>query len=414
MTDQFVKAGSTVKLGRVEGDLSVGRRATIKPESGGRVFVTGTARFEGEVTIDSDFVCQSMRVEGKGFGPGGDVRINGSLQVEGRADIDASARVSGPVRAGDLDVGGHFRSLQLSTNRLRIGGHLEARGALEAKEVDVGGHMTVVGEVKIDNLRVGGHAKIGGGSISGDVRIRGHFDTSKKLAFGRMETYGNTVLPPGSSGERLAILGRVEFDGDSFCRELEVTGTAKSRGKLSAENFSLKGNLIASGGVQVSKRFQVWGTADVGGTLACGTLAVGGKLVADEASAAERIDVVGEAGTNRGLKSATVVVGKGSKVAGPIYAENADVGSDADLGSIWGLPWWRGMLGRLTTVEDVHGGTIRIRSQSRAGRIFGKIVEMEEGAMAEEVVYTDQIKLPRRYFLTKPPRKVEELPDHPI
>jgi cytoskeletal protein CcmA (bactofilin family) len=378
------------------------------------VVVTGRAHFEGEVIIESDFECQSMRVEGKGFGPGGDIRIRGSLLVEGDADIDASARVSGSVRAGDLDVGGHFRSGRLSTNRLRVGGHLETHGTLEAKEVDVGGHMTVLDEVKIDNLRVGGHVKIGGGSVSGDSRIRGHFTTSKKLTFGRLETYDNTVLPPGSTGERLAVLGRVEFDGDSFCRELEVTGTAKARGKLSAENVNLKGNLFASGNLQISKRLQVWGGADIGGALACETLGVGGKLVVDSVSASNRTDIAGEVRAEHGVKSAIVVVGKGSKVTGPIYAKNADIGGEADLGSVWGLPWWRWTLGRPTTVEDVHGGTVKVRSHSRAEHIFGKTVELEDGAMAEEIVYTDQIRLPSKCFLTKPPRKVEDLPEQSV
>jgi len=413
MAEQFVRAGSTVKLGKVDGDLIAGRRATIKAESG-RVAVTGKAHFEGDVIIDGDFECQSMRVEGKGFGPGGDVRINGSLTVEGGADIDASARVTGPVKAGDLDVGGHFRSGMLDTDRLRVGGHLETRGSLYANEVDVGGHMTVLDEVKICNLRVGGHAKIGGGSVTGDARVRGHFTTSKKFTFGRLETYGNVVLPSGSTGERLTALGRVEFEGDSFCKDLEVTGTANARDSLSAENINLKGKLFVLGDLRVSKGFQVWGEARISGALACQTLGVGGKLVADSASASDRTVIAGEVLVGHGLKSATVVVGKGSKVAGPIFAASVEVGSDADLGSVWGLPWWRGALGRLTTVADVHGGSIMIRSNSRGGRILGRTIEMEEGAAAEEIVYTDQIKLHGRYHLSKPPRKVEQLPDNPV
>ncbi|HXY56426.1 MAG TPA: hypothetical protein VEH01_02320 [Nitrososphaerales archaeon] len=407
-----MKAGSKAPLGRVDGDLRVGRGATIRVGTGSKVVVTGRAHFEGDVTIDGDFECQSMRVEGKGFGPGGDVRVNGDLGVEGSADIDASARVTGSVKAGDLDVGGHLKSGRLVTNRLRVGGHLEARGTLVATEVDVGGHMTVLEEVEIGNLRVGGHAKIGGGSVRGDARIRGHFIASKKIAFGRLETYGNVTLPSGSSGERLASLGRVDFAGESSCKELEVTGTAKARGTLTVENIDLKGNFLASGDLLASKRVQVWGSADIGGALTCETLGVGGKLVAVSATASNRVDIAGEVRTNRGLKSATVVVGKGSRIIGPIYAESTDIGGDVDLGSVWGLPWWRGTLGRLTAVEDIHGGNVTIRPHSRAGRIFGRRIEMGEGAIADEVVYTDLIKLPGRHLLTKPPRKVEELPGH--
>ena len=403
-----------MRLGRVEGDLSVGRNSTIRPESGGKVIVTGEARFEGGTSIECDFECRSMRLEGKGFGPGGDVKINGGLMVTESADIDASMSVSGPVEAGDLDVGGHFRSGQAKTNRLRVGGHLETHGRLEAEEVDVGGHMTVLGEVKIGNLRVGGHAKIGGGSVDGDIRVRGHFSTSKKLSFGRLEVYGSMALASESAGERLSALGKVEFEGDFSCRELEVTGTVKARGVLTAETINLKGNLTGAGNLLVSKGLQVWGAADVAGTLTCEILTVGGKLVAERISATKRVDIAGEVRTHSGLKSPTVVVAKGSKISGPIYAESADIGGEGDLGSVWGVPWWRGATGRPTTVEGVHGGHVTIRLRSRAGAVSGSTVQLEDGATAEEILFTDQVKLADKYFLTKPPRKVEELPDPPF
>lgn len=415
MTDRFVRAGSTEELGRVEGDLRVGRKATIKAESGGRVVsVAGRARFDGPVTIDCGFECRSMRVEGKGFGPAGDIKINGNLVVEESAALDATVKVAGSVMAETLDVAGHLRSGELSSRRLRVGGHLEVRGGLTAEEVDVGGHMNAHGEVKINNLRVGGHAKMGGGSVSGEIRVRGHFSTTKKLAFGHLQTFGNTVIPGGSTGERLSAMGRIEFDGDTSCRELEVTGGARVRGELSAESVNLKGNLDASGDFRVSRRFQVWGSVRISGALGCETLDVGGKLVAERASVADRASIAGEVRTSRGLKARSVDAGRGSKVSGPIFAESVDVGSEMDLGSVWGLPWWRGTLGRPTTVGDVHAGEVVIRARSRAGRIFGRTVELEEGVMAEEVVYTGEVKLPQKYFLTKHPRKVDSLPEPPF
>jgi len=375
--------------------------------------VAGRAYFDGPVTIDCDFHCRSMRIEGRGYGPAGDVKINGNLAVDEGADLDANVRVKGSVRAGTLDVAGHLRSGLLSAHRLRVGGHLEVRGELEADEVDVGGQMTAY-EVKINNLRVGGHAKVGGGSIRGEIRVRGHFSSTKKLTFGRLQTFGNAALPEGSTGEKLSAMGRVEFEGDASCRELEVTGSAKARGELSAENVDLKGSLVASGDLRVSKRFQVWGSADISGALTCEALDVGGKLVAGRAMVTTRTSVAGEVRTSGGLKSKSVVVGKGSKVTGPIFAESVDVGSETDLGSAWGLPWWWGTLGRPTSVGDVHGGEVMIRARSRADRIFGGTVELGEGAMAEEVIYMEQVKLPQKYFLTKPPKKVGSLPGSPL
>jgi cytoskeletal protein CcmA (bactofilin family) len=408
-----VKQGTTARLGRVEGELKVGRNATIRAETGRKVVVTEGAYLEGPATIDCDFECKTMRVEGRGYGPAGDVTINGDLTVHERADIDASVRVKGAILAGDLDIGGHMNSGPLTTRRLRVGGHLKMVGRLEADEVDVGGHMTVPAEVKIRNLRVGGHTTVEGGAITGDIRVRGRFTTTKKLSFGRLEVFGNTSFPAGCSGERLSAIGTVVFDGDASCKELEVTGTARVKGDLTTDNVEVKGKLEVSGRIRASQKIRAWGTVETNGDIQCDSLGVGGKLVADCVSAAERTDITGELRTLRGLKTKTVVVGRGSKVSGPIVAQQVDVGSDADLGSFWGLPWWRGNFGRTTTVEDIHGNEVRVWGNSRARCIFGETVVMEEGSMAEEVVYTKEVRLPvhKKYFLTKPPVKTEKLPD---
>ncbi len=62
MTDQVVKRGETVKLGRVEGDLHVGRKATIKADSGGKVVVTGDIVFDGGATVDCSLECNAVDV----------------------------------------------------------------------------------------------------------------------------------------------------------------------------------------------------------------------------------------------------------------------------------------------------------------------------------------------------------------
>ena len=415
MPDQSVKAGDAAKLGKVEGDLSVGRNATIKAESGSKVTVTGRASFEGPVTIDCDFECQSMRVVGRGFGPGGDLRVNGSLAVEGTADIDASARVSGAILAQDVDVGGHLKSGQITTRRLRVGGHLEAHGRIEADAVDVGGHMTATAEVKIHDLRVGGHARIGGGTITGEIKVRGHFTTTKKLTFGQLQVFGNARLPGGSGGDRLSSVGRVEFEGDASCRELVITGTMRVAGDCTAGDAQVKGALHVSQALRVSRRIEVWGAADVRDAIHCEVMQVGGRVVASSITSSGRTDVAGEVRTEEGLKAGSVVVGKGSKVTGPIIAATVEVGKDVDLGSPWGLPWWRGSLGRTASVGDIYGKEVKIGANAHAKRIFAESVVIEEGGMADEVTYTKELKLPssKKYFLAESPVKTETLPPPP-
>jgi len=414
MSDIIIKEGETIRLGTVDGNLRVGKNARIEAESGRKIVVAGIAQFEGRVTIDCDFECQEMRLEGRGWGPGGDVAVNGDLEVHESADLNASVRVAGGIVAGDLDIGGHLKSGPVKSRRVRVGGHLETEGTLASGDVDVGGHMTVRDGVALSNLRVGGHAKIGGGTISGETRVRGHLTTVKPLTFGSMQVYGHVILPAGSSGARLVALGKVVFEGDANCSELDVIGDAKINGGCNSEDVEVKGGMEVKRDMRVTGKFRVFGTAGIRGTIDCGALGVSGKLEAERIKADEKVDIVGEVNTTRGAKSVSVAVGKGSRVTGPLIGDQVVIGKEMDFGSAWGLPWWRNALGRTTNVEDVYGSSVKIGLNSRARRVFGDAVELESGAMAEEVSYTKALKLANDYHLTNPPAKIAKLPDRPF
>jgi cytoskeletal protein CcmA (bactofilin family) len=414
LPDLFVGAGETAKLGRVEGNLKVGKNARLRAESGRKILVAGAVDLGGRVTIDCDFECRSMRLEGRGWGPGGDVVVNGDLVVQETADLDASLRVTGGIVAGTLDVGGHLRSGPLTSKRLRVGGHLEISGKLQSGDVDVAGHTTVRGEVTLENLRVGGHAKLRGGAIAGEVRVRGHLTVDTPLRFGRAQVYGNTVLPAGSSGDRLSALGRVEFEGDADCREFEITGSARVGGDCNSEEVEVKGALDVEGSAHVANKLRVFGAADVRGAVECDALGVSGRLNAEATTAGDFIDIVGEVNTIRGARAKTITVGKGSKVFGPLIGEQVEIGREMDFGSAWGLPWWRANLGGKTIAGDVYGKSVKIGANSRVKRVFGEVVELENGCIADEVNYTKEVRLPAKFFLTKEPRKVETIPVSPL
>ncbi|MGA2663472.1 MAG: polymer-forming cytoskeletal protein [Nitrososphaerales archaeon] len=413
MTDCEVRAGTTATLGTVEGELRAGRNVTIRAQSGGRVVVTGGATFEGAAAIGCDFECRSMRVEGRGYGPGGDVAVRGDLTVHERADINASTRVAGDVRADDLDVGGHFRSRSLTARRARVGGHMTVEGALKAESVDVGGHAKVGGAVDLVNLRVGGHAEIGGGKITGEIKVRGHLRTSKELSFGEVEVFGSLRLPAGSGGHRLKAIGTVEFEGDARCDELEVSGTARVRGDLAAESIEVRGRLSVSGSIRVVKKLRVYGTVDATGAIQCETLGVLGRLTAEHVTAAGHVDIAGEVNTAAGLKAGSVLVGRSSRVTGPLVGGEVEVGRETDFGSMWGLPWWRSAVGGTTRVEDLYGTTVRIWPNSSVGRVFGEVVELREGTVARRITYTSDLKLSGGR-VHDPPVKAEKLPDPPL
>ena len=412
MPDFQVQPGETVLLDRVEGELTVGKRARIKARNGKIVVVTGGAYFDGSAKIYCSFECESMRARGRGYGFGANIVVSGDLTVHGGIDVDASLKVDETLNADDVDVGGHLKCKSVVSRDVRVGGHMVTSGSLEAKSVAVGGHLAVPGSVKLSNLHVGGHAKVGGGVISGDIRIRGHFTVGSKLEFGDLKTFGHVRLPPKSKGEKLLAFGGTEFLGDAFCRITQVKGTVKVAGDYAAESIEIDGKLEVMGSLNVAKGLEVYGTAKVKRRVECGTIVVTGKLIADSAHVKGQADLEGEVKVARALKGGSIRVRKGSKVAGPLVGEEIEIGRTT---SSHGLRWGGNMIriGRMTDVQDIHGGVVRIGSYSRAKRVLAEVIEMDEGSIADQVVYTKDIKLPANYHLNKPPRKVSALPEFP-
>ena len=401
-------------MGRVDGGLRVGRNATIRAESDGKVVVANGAYFECPVTIACDFECKSMKVEGKGFGPAGDVIVRGDLEVKGDAELDASVEIEGDVTAERLDIGGHLECRSVTSKMVRVGGHLTMRGNLKSDDVDVGGHMRVHGQVDIANLRGGGHAEIGGGTIRGEIKVRGHFETKEKLAFGSINVFGEMKLPAGSTGDRLTALGKVKFEGDASCKVMEVNGVAVVNGDCSVESIKVNGKLFVDGSLAISEKAEIFGSAEARGKTECGALAVGGRLVSDSIVSRSHAEVAGEVRTARGLKAKSVQIGTGSRVNGPIIGETVEIGKGLDLGGFWAhATTWRSV-GRPTRVDDVYGKEVTIDRYSRAKRIFAQVVKMQGGSMADEVSYTDEADVPPGVHLEGPAKKVATLPDAPL
>ena len=414
MPDTLEKAGSAARLGNVEGDLRVGRRATISAETGGKVIVTGTAYFEGPVDINCSLECGRMRVEGRGFGPSGNVVVRGDLHAHGDLEIDASADVHGTITAERVDVGGHLESMGANSKGVRVGGHMKINGSVKAEDVDVGGHMTVDGRVDISNLRVGGHAEIGGGSIKGDVQVRGHFRTSGRLSYGTIQVYGHLTLPAGSSGESLTAHGKVDFEGDAFCRSLEVDGVANAEGDLATRSLKVNGRLEVKGSLKAEDKIEVFGTAETKGQVECASIAVGGKLVAARVVASARADVGGQLWVPRGLKATEVAVGTGSRINGPVVGDVIGVGEGLVFGGFWAHVSASHTLGRLTSVDDVFGKEVRIEKHAQAKRIYGETIRMQAGSMADEANFTKEADISEGVHLEKPPIKLDRLPAPPL
>jgi cytoskeletal protein CcmA (bactofilin family) len=414
MPEQVVKRGETIKLGRVEGDLQVGRKATIKAESGGKVVVAGDVVFEGGATIDCSLECNAIETRAVPH-TGGTVVVHGDLTVRESVDVADSLEVSGKATADGFDVGGHLQAEAVISKRVRVGGHVRISDIVESESVDVAGHLSVMGKVKIVDLHVGGHARVGGGAITGSTQIRGHFEANSNLEYGELQTFGHVSLPANSRGNRLSVLGRVEFEGDAYCKVMDVKGIVEVKGDLSTDELDVPGKMHVKGSLKVLNGLNILGLLEVGQRIDCQKLVVEGRLSAGSAFVVGEADVSGELKTSRGVKSSTITVRRGARVTGPLVAERVEVGEKPGFGQ-WPSPWSevRQRIGQMTNVEDVYGRRVTIGAYSQAKHVFGDEVQIESGSVAEQVTYTKDLSLPSKFYIHEPPKKVPKLPDPPL
>jgi len=415
MPDVSVPRGATVKLDRVIGGLIVGRKARIESSNGNLVSVSGMARFEGAAEIECDFECDSLSV-----GSGGVLEVQGNLTVHNLLDVNHSIEVNGEIVAGDVDVGGKITSKSLKCRQMRVGGMAEIEDKLEVETLTVGGKVEAPGTVSITDFDVGGQAEIGGGKITGRIRAGGKFESSSELEFGDLQVYGKTELAGGSKGKRISTSGHLSVSGDFECESIEILGKTEVEGDCKSKIVKVNGMLEVEGSLQSSELIEINGSVEAGRDVQGAILRIGGKLEAEKVLVSKEIEVVGVLETTHGLKGETIKIQSGSRVEGSIVGQTVDIGKGFGVLLDWQKSWMgqvaaMRLIGRMTRVEDIYADQVRLGRGSKSGRVYARIVELEDGCIADEIKYTGELKgnLARSH-LENPPLKVNEIPTPPL
>jgi cytoskeletal protein CcmA (bactofilin family) len=414
MRDHQVPRGATARLDYVDGDLKVGRGAKIEASSGNLVSVVGAAYFDGGAEIDCDFECDSLRA-----GHGGALEVNGNLTVRKLLDVDHSVEAGGTVRADEIDIGGRLEAVNVICKRMRVGGKIEVARTLEVESLSVGGKVEAPGTILIKDFEVGGQADIGGGKITGYIRVGGKFESDAKLEFGDLHTFGRTELGAHSLGRKISTTGALTIDGDFECDEMIVSGKSEVNGNLSSKKIRVTGTLEVNGVLRPSELLEVSGSAEVNAAIEGTDIRVGGKLEARKVIATNELGIIGFVKAKDGLKASSVKIGGGSRVEGPIVAVNVDVGKSSHIILDWEKSWFgqiaaARLVGKMTRVEDIYADTVHLGRLSTSGRIFARVIEFEDGSIADEVNYTEEIRgNEERAHFEKPPRKIDRLPQPP-
>jgi cytoskeletal protein CcmA (bactofilin family) len=409
MADVNVPQASSVRLGRVDGRLNVGNKASLQPADGNLIVVTGEARFAGNARVECDLECESLTVERSGR-----LVVAGNLTVQSRLDVSNSIQVEGMLKAEEIDVGGRVNARSVSCTRMRVGGTAEVSESLKAESVEVGGKIEARGVLDVKDLHVGGKAEIGGGLVTGTINVGGKFESSSKLDFGELQIFGLGTLAAGSKGRRISASGKLEAKGDLECDQIEISGVASVSGDCKAVRVEVKGKLDVDGSLNSSEQLDVYGMIKVAATFSGQILKVSGRFSADKALLTKDAEVYGAVDTRKGLKAKSVLVGRGTRCSGPIIGERVEVGGS---GPSWGAFFWGQRLriqGGTSQVEDIYASTVTIGPGSKAGRIFAETVDLQSGCDVDEVNYVAELKMADHVRVVHPVKKVDRLKEPPL
>ncbi|MGB6672593.1 MAG: polymer-forming cytoskeletal protein [Candidatus Nitrosopolaris sp.] len=328
MSNTSVKRGSTVRLGRVEGELKVGNNAKIETSDGKLVVVSQGAYFEGSAEVNCNFECETLKVGYRGQQP---LRIDGNLTVHKKLEIGQSIEVSGTIQAEEIDV---------------------------------------VGKIRAQSIKC----------------------------------------------DRFNALGNASVMGNLDCDDMEISKVTKVQGNCIAKTVGVNGQLRLQGTLESAESVVIYGSADVSQVVKSPSLKIGGKFRALRAEIGDEINLAGEAETNQGLLCNTVIIATGSKCIGPIVGDRVEVGKSGAVLTDWSKSWAGQSLnlrviGRGTRVEDVYGKLVSLGASSHSNKVYSEIVEFEQGAVANQVQYTGEIRGPiQTGHFQRTPRKVTKLP----
>jgi len=415
MSDFQVPRGSTAKLDRIEGELKVGKGARIEAKNGNLVFVSEGVIFDGAAEVACNLECDSLRI-----GHGGVLRIDGDLVVHKLLDVDHSIKAGGMIKAQDIDVGGRLNAKSLVCSKMRVGGTIEVTDSLEVQTLDVGGKVEAYGTVKIGDFSVGGEAKIGGGVISGNIRVGGKFEAHSQLQFGDLQVLGRTELAANSKGSKISSFGKLSVIGDIVCDEISIAGASEIHGNCKSKKISINGSLEISGSLEITEILEVNGSVEVVRDFLGENIRIGGRFRAGKAIVKNDVQVYGIVETSHGLKGKNIHVNSGSRVEGILIGGRVEIGKSAFAIADWEKKWMGQtaafrLIGKQTRVGDVYADLVHIGNYSRCGRVFAKVVELEDGCVVDEISYTDELKgVLERSHITRFVTKVTSLPNPPI
>jgi cytoskeletal protein CcmA (bactofilin family) len=184
------------------------------------------------VYIESKVEAKSIDIGGKTVVKGGrieEVDVGGSFESEdsfefSSIDVGGAVTLTGKNVGGDIDVGGSCKvDGDLKFGRINVGGIIEISGSAEGESLDVGGTVRIGTSLRLlGSLEVGGKVEVKEELSAKEIDVGGSLEAKKVTVEDKVSVGGSIITTDGVHARYVEIGRRGKVDGPIYADEVLI------------------------------------------------------------------------------------------------------------------------------------------------------------------------------------------------
>ncbi len=379
-----VKNRSRVKFSEVDGDMKIGKGATIIAED-------KTIVVHGKIKNKGGFKCKGNLEVLSIESTKGNVKIYGDLKAKREVESDKKLIVTGSLEAEDVSAGMTVKvKKDVKADKISAGFQVDLSGNAEVESISAGARIILT------------TGKVGKASAGMSVITKKDIDLNKVSAGMRIKLIGISKVGKASAGMSVISKNDAEIDVASAGMSVKLLGKTKV-GKVSAgmrikAKNTLEFGVLSAGmsvilkkdavGEKASAGFRIYGKSNV--TLS-GSASAGFSILACKKLESEKLSA-GKKIKAKFIKAETINVARRGKLIGKVQA-----------GTV--------VLNERARAKNLYVSELEMLERSKARNVFADNITIEDYAiLSGKVEYTGSINAEEKARIWAKPKKVKELP----
>ena len=379
-----VKKRSRMKFSEVDGDMKIGKGATIIAEN-------KTIVVHGKIKNKGGFKCKGNLEVLSIESTKGNVKIYGDLKAKREVESDKKLIITGSLEAEDVSAGMTVEvKKDVKAEKISAGAIVRLHGKVEADSISAGAFVRLYGEHTVSKVSAGASVKLFGISnvekASAGARIVVTSGKIGKVSAGMSVISKKDIeIDVASAGMSVKLLGNTKVRKASAGMKVKAKNTLEFGDLSAGMSVILKKDAV---GEKASAGFRIHGKSNItlSGSASAGfSVSTCKKLESEKLSAGKKIKA-------KFIKAETINVARRGKLIGKVQA-----------GTV--------VLNERARAKNLYVSELEMLERSKARNVFADNITIEDYAiLSGKVEYTGSINAEEKARIWAKPKKVKELP----